>query len=251
MKSWGFNKFPAVVLILILIPRVAVSAQNPDSGRVVNTLLAPTILMGAGIATMYDWGWYSSQDAQECIQRNYPGFHSGIDDYLIFLPAAGVYGLNLAGVKGKHSFLDRSMMYLFSLGLATATSAVIKRSTGIERPDGTNFRSFPSNHSVIAFVSATFLHEEYKDQSPWYGIAGYTIATASGVLRMLNNQHWMSDVLFGAGLGILSTKVMYMLYPLVKESLGTKINEKGHHNLSMVPYVSDGHCGLYLQYRFR
>ncbi|MCK5702418.1 MAG: phosphatase PAP2 family protein, partial [Cyclobacteriaceae bacterium] len=167
----------------------------------VNSFLAPTILIAAGVATMYDRGWYSSYDAYECIQENYPDFHSNLDDYLVFLPAAGVYGLNWAGVKGKNNFIDRSLIYLVSVSLAAATNAIIKGSTDVLRPDGSDYNSFPSNHTALAFVSATFLHMEYKDQSIWYGIAGYSIATATGVLRMLNNKHWMSDVLVGAGIG--------------------------------------------------
>lgn len=200
---------------------------------------------------MYDRGWYSSYDAYECIQENYPDFHTSIDDYLMFLPAAGVYGLNLSGVKGANNFVDRSLIYLVSLSLATVTTGIIKRSTDILRPDGSDFHSFPSTHTTIAFVSATFLHEEYKDQSIWYGVAGYSIATASAVLRMLNNRHWMSDVLVGAGLGILTTKSVYLLYPLVKESLGPKFSKRNNNNLSLVPYLSPGHYGIFLQYHIR
>lgn len=116
------------------------------------------------------------------------------------------------------------------------------------RPDGSDYRSFPSSHTTIAFVSATFLHEEYKDQSIWYGVAGYSIATASAVLRMLNNRHWMSDVLVGAGLGIMTTKAVYLLYPLVKESLGTKFSKRSNNSLSLVPYFSPDHYGIFLQY---
>ena len=227
---------------------VNISKEKPQK-IFVNSLLAPTILIGAGIATMNDRGWYSSYDAYECIQKNYPNFHTNLDDYLVLLPAAGVYGLNWAGVKGKYNFMDRSLIYLVSVSLAVATNGIIKGSTDVLRPDGSDYHSFPSNHTAIAFVSATFLHMEYKDQSIWYGIAGYSIATATGVLRMLNNKHWMSDVLVGAGIGILTTKVTYLLYPLVKDCLDTRRKQKGAGNLSLVPYVSPNHYGLFLQYQ--
>lgn len=222
--------------------------QERPERKVVSTLLAPTLLIGTGIATMNDRGWYSSQDAYECIQEKIPNFHTHIDDYLIFVPAAGVYGLNLAGVKGENSFLDRSLVYLFSFSLTAATTGIIKRSSGILRPDGSDTRSFPSSHTAIAFVSATFLHEEYKDQSIWYGVAGYSIATVSGVLRMMNNRHWMSDVLVGAGIGILATKVVYLLYPVVKGSLNRKSGNNSQSSLTLAPYVSRDHYGIFLQY---
>ena len=244
-----------IVLCLFLLSSATLSAQTSDStnlapekpqSKVVSVFLAPTILIGAGFATMNDRGWYSSNDAYECIQRNYPDFHTNVDDYLAFVPAAAVYALNLAGVKGKHNFVDRSVIYLVSLTMAGLTTGIIKSSTGVWRPDGSDDRSFPSSHTALAFVSATFLHEEYKDQSIWYGIAGYSIATASGVLRMLNNKHWMSDVLVGAGLGILTTKVMYWIYPLVQKRVG---NKSDNNNLAMVPYVSPNHFGIYLSYK--
>lgn len=246
-----------VVLCLTLLGSATLSAQNVDStklasikpqSKAISVFLAPSILIGAGLATVNDHGWYSSYDAYECIQRNYPDFHTNLDDYLAFVPAAAVYGLNLAGVKGKYDFVDRSLIYLVSLTVAGLTTGIIKSSTDVWRPDGSDNRSMPSSHTALAFVSATFLHEEFKDQSIWYSIAGYSIATASGVLRMMNNKHWMSDVLVGAGLGILTTKVMYWVFPLVKKSVGKK---SANNNLEMIPYVSPNHFGIYLSYRIQ
>jgi hypothetical protein len=120
----------ACILLGLLLPCGTISAQLSDSSDisvkkpqriVVNTLLAPTILIGTGIATMGDRGWYSSQDAYECIQENYPDFHTNLDDYLAFIPAAGVYVLNWAGVKGKNNFLDRSLIYVVSVSLVSVT----------------------------------------------------------------------------------------------------------------------------------
>jgi membrane-associated phospholipid phosphatase len=60
---------------------------------------------------------------------------------------------------------------------------------------------------------------QYGDQSVWYTIGGYTVATATGTFRMLNNRHWLSDVLVGAGIGILSAKASYIIYPWIKNRL--------------------------------
>jgi hypothetical protein len=256
-----FRIVTAIILIAAILFSEAASAQIADSVNIpdgkhnrmiVSTLLAPAILIGSGIATMQDRGCYSSIDAYDCIQRNFPGFHTSIDNYLLLLPSIGVYGLNLAGVKGKHHFFDRSMILLASLSLTGVTTGIIKGSTDILRPDGSDYRSFPSTHTAIAFVSATFLYEEYKDRSIWYGIAGYTVATASGVLRMLNNEHWMSDVLVGAGIGILTTKAMYLLYPCVRSRVVAKrANTTYNTQLSFIPYYAPGHFGVFMQYHFR
>jgi membrane-associated phospholipid phosphatase len=253
------KKSLTIFIILSLLSHVKISGQISDTTeiapawhqrKVVSVLLVPSILIGTGIATMYDRGCYSSYDAYEDIQKNHPDFQTNIDDYLMFLPAAGVYGLNFAGVKGKNNFVDRSLIYLISISLASITNGIIKNTTNVVRPDGSDYGSFPSNHTTIAFISATFLHEEYKDQSIWYGIAGYSIATATGVLRMLNNRHWMSDVLVGAGIGILVTKVVYLAYPAVKNLFNAKDDKRSKHKLSLVPQLYPDHYGMYLHYRF-
>ena len=73
----------------------------------------------------------------------------------------------------------------------------------------------------MAFRAATMLHKEYgTTRSPWYRIGGYTVATATAVSRMLNNKHWLSDVMVGAGIGILSTEVGYFLTDLIFKDKG-------------------------------
>jgi membrane-associated phospholipid phosphatase len=62
---------------------------------------------------------------------------------------------------------------------------------------------------VLSFVAG------YKDVSIWYGISGYIIASGTGVLRIYNNRHWLTDVAAGAGM-ILCTKTAYWLYPKCK-----------------------------------
>lgn len=70
-------------------------------------------------------------------------------------------------------------------------------------------------------MAATMLHKEYgTTRSPWYSIGGYTVATATAVSRMLNNKHWLSDVMVGAGIGILSTEVGYFLTDLIFKDKG-------------------------------
>ena len=87
---------------------------------------------------------------------------------------------------------------------------------------------------------------EYKDVSPWYGIAGYAMATATGMLRMYNDKHWMSDVVAGAGVGIASTRLAYWLYPKVKHLLW---KDKPTAPLLM-PSYSNGSVGLVFAYHF-
>jgi membrane-associated phospholipid phosphatase len=45
----------------------------------------------------------------------------------------------------------------------------------------------------------------------WYNVAGYSVATITGVMRVMSNHHWAIDVLFGAGIGIISVDLGYFL----------------------------------------
>lgn len=47
-------------------------------------------------------------------------------------------------------------------------------------------------------------------------MAGYATATTVASFRVLRNRHWLADVLFGAGVGIGSTELVYRLYPWLK-----------------------------------
>jgi membrane-associated phospholipid phosphatase len=68
-----------------------------------------------------------------------------------------------------------------------------------------SFRSFPSGHTTSAFAAAAAVSSEtsrYWPGTRWViGPILYTGAALTGVSRMYNNRHWMSDVLVGAGIG--------------------------------------------------
>jgi membrane-associated phospholipid phosphatase len=68
---------------------------------------------------------------------------------------------------------------------------------------------------------------------------------------MLNNKHWMSDVLAGAGLGILVTKIVYWVDPILRNRPNRSSYKQDKNNLSFLPYVSPGHYGVHLQYTIR
>ncbi|RWW92356.1 phosphatase PAP2 family protein [Flavobacterium cerinum] len=142
-----------------------------------------------------------------------------IDDFSQYAPAASVYALNAMGIKGKNRFKDRTIIMATSYAIMASSVFALKSITKIERPDGTTNNSFPSGHTANAFAGAEFLWQEYKDTSVWYGIAGYAVAAGTGAFRIVNNRHWLTDVAAGAGIGILSTKIAYWLYPFINDTL--------------------------------
>ena len=176
-------------------------------------LIIPATLMTYGVVALNnDYLKSINIDIRdEVIRKNNSPIKA--DDYIQFAPFASVYILNSIGIKGKHNFRDRTLLLGTSFILMTGTVMTIKSMSKIERPDGRADNSFPSGHTATAFAGAEFLWQEYKDESIWYGISGYVVASGTGFLRIYNNRHWLSDVSMGAGIGILSTKIAYWIYP--------------------------------------
>ncbi|MBS2212632.1 phosphatase PAP2 family protein [Carboxylicivirga mesophila] len=138
-----------------------------------------------------------------------------IDDFSQYAPIASVYALNLMGIEGRHKLLEQTILLSIASGITALTVNSLKYSTKVLRPDGTSYNSFPSGHTAIAFMGAEFLWQEYKHHSIWYGIGGYSVASATGLFRIYNDRHWFGDVIAGAGIGMLSAKFAYWLYPQI------------------------------------
>ena len=168
-------------------------------------------------------------------------FKTGIDDYTQYFGPAMTLGLKMGGYEGRSDWPRLLTSAAFSYGLMAAFVNGIKYTAKEMRPDGTSANSWPSGHTATSFVGATILHKEYGlTRSPWFSVAGYGVATATGVMRVLNNRHWISDVMSGAGLGILSTELGYAFGDLLfkergilRNNLEMDIENPSFFNISM------------------
>lgn len=133
------------------------------------------------------------------------------DDILQYSPAAVMLGMKACGYESRTKWAGMLVSDAFSVGIMAATVNGIKYSVRRLRPDGSRYNSFPSGHTATAFMTATMLHKEYGWRSPWFSIGSYTVATVTGVSRILNNRHWMSDVVAGAAIGIGSVHLGYFI----------------------------------------
>ena len=153
-------------------------------------------------------------------------FKTGIDDYTQFFGPAMVVGLKLGGYEGRSDWPRLMASALMSYGIMAGFVNGIKYTAKEMRPDGSTANSWPSGHTATAFVGATLLHKEYGlTRSPWWSVAGYGVATATGVMRVLNNRHWISDVMSGAGIGIMSTELGYALGDIFFKGKGLLRND--------------------------
>ena len=213
----------------------------------VKSFLVPAALITYGFTALNNEGLkHWNNKIKEEVYLEHPHQKFPIDNFLQFAPALTVYGLNAMGIKGKHNFRDRTMIYVMSNVILNTTVFTVKKFSHQVRPDGSNNYSFPSGHTAVAFASAEFLRQEYKDVSPWYGVAGYTMAAATGYLRMYNNKHWLSDVAAGAGIGIASTKLSYWIYPMIQR----KIFKDKPVNTIIMPSYQDKVFSVGMVHRF-
>lgn len=211
-------------------------------------LIIPGILIGYG-AIGTATGIFNSFDSginKELAKMD--DERKALDDFTQYVPFLSVYGLNAVGIKGKNNFKDRTVILATSYLIMASTVSGLKAMVKVERPDGSSNNSFPSGHTATAFMGAEFLWQEYKDVSVWYGIGGYTVATGTGLLRLYNNRHWLTDVAAGAGIGILSTKIAYWVHPVILRTLLKK-----HDNFSsaaIYPYYDGKQAGIGLAMNF-
>lgn len=235
---------------------IQIQNSKKDSIAVSNTenynlnykkLIVPTVFIGYGVASLSVHSLqqlnFSTRDE---INEHKPD-HIRLDNYTQFAPAAIVYGLNLAGVEGKHNFKERTIIYGTSLAITSAFVLPLKHLVKEERPDQSNNLSFPSGHTAIAFASAQFMFREYKETNFLLAISGYSFAIFTGVYRMLNDKHWFGDVVAGAGFGILSTELAYWLYPKINTIFSGK--DKNFSTMIM-PFYQNKSVGIGLVKNF-
>jgi hypothetical protein len=136
------------------------------------------------------------------------------DNYVQYLPILEFYGLNMCGIKGVHNPKDKTILLAMSYLYMGVMVNAMKYTFREPRPGNGSRNSFPSGHTATAFMGAELLNQEYKVTSPWIGYSGYATAAIIGYMRMYNNRHYINDVVAGAAIGILSTKLAYWTYPL-------------------------------------
>jgi len=107
-------------------------------------------------------------------------------------------------------------------------TVVLKQSAQRERPNGGNL-SFPSGHSAASFASAAVIQQHYG----WkYGMAAYATAGFIGWSRVESRNHWLSDVVFGSALGIMT---------------GHTVSSGHHpHGWKVVPIAGGGKAAIYV-----
>lgn len=227
------------------LPNAVPNAVAPGPGHlgraVAMRIILSSVLVGVGVLAQnpqFSQALYQAKlGIQAETQENFGGFDAhGIDDYTRHLPVAVAYGLLATGHRGARPAVGFTLIYLLAHELDAGVVSNLKRLGAEPRPyDPRDLTSFPSAHASEAFLTATLLHEQYGHQYPWVSVAGYSVAAATGTLRVLGNKHWATDVLAGAGIGFLSAETVWHAYPGLVRLLPAKLRQ-----LLLVPTYAAG-----------
>ena len=220
----------------------SLASQREQWRAVVLRIAVPSALVGIGVlahSPRFNQTMYQAKlDMQAETQETFGTLDAhGLDDYTRHVPLAIAYGLMATGHRGARPAMSFTLIYLLAHELDQGVVSSLKRVSAEPRPyDPRDLTSFPSSHTSQAFLTATLLHEQYGRQYPLVSVAGYTVAAATGTMRVLGNKHWVTDVLAGAGIGFLSAETVWHVYPALVKLLPNKLSQK----LLVVPTYSAG-----------
>ena len=172
------------------------------------------------------------------------GFALPIDDIIQYVPIAELYIADALGIKAKNHWFDQTKYLIIANAITAGVTQAGKYIINKERPNGAD-HSFPSGHSSFSFTNASVLYFEFRESTPGFASSGYIITSLVAGLRVVNNRHWLSDVMVGSGLGILVTTMVYHYEPLKNWN-----PFKNTPNITFVPSYHNGRIGAYFSYNF-
>jgi len=224
---------------------LSLGAQSSDSLSApqigLKSYISSATLIGSGILLNEN---SAKNDVQNWVRDRWEISTTSIDDYLQHLPPVMMYTLDLTTKRPLPEVERQSRHLLVSQVIALGTTYLLKEITNETRPNGGS-RSFPSGHTSYAFTSAAVMWHAYKDHNKWIAGLGFIPASLTAYYRVTRDKHWVSDVLVGAGLGILSAHLSYDLNIWNSSQKNTKSKDK-NYSLSIAP--TDAGLGLLLMF---
>ena len=125
-------KGDATTLSFRLSDNKAAQAWRSEVSRAITV---PLLFVGAGLYATTDNEWLDRYEVKEERDERLPQFHTHADNFLQYAPIAAVYSLNIAGVKGRHDFVDRTVLLVKSEIIMGVLIYSLKKITAVPRPD--------------------------------------------------------------------------------------------------------------------
>lgn len=211
-------KFLLVVFLVLLVCLVHIDLFAQVDTVKLNTnprnsfpklLIVPSTLVVSGVIVK---GTSYRESIQKWVQTSSLKTNNHVDDFIQYAPMAEMFVADISYSKTKNEVFQQSKNLIISQLFTAIIVQGLKISTKVTRPNGAA-HSFPSGHTSVAFTGATALYLEYRDTNPFLAFSGYGFSTATGILRVTNNKHWISDVIVGAGIGMLSSRLTWYINP--------------------------------------
>ena len=202
-------KSKIIILLMFLIPAFAMPAQSisyADLNLADNTIYIPSLAEPAPFE-------------RSSFQK---GIGVSTDVVAVALPLATLAGVLIA--KDWQGLKQAA----FTAVAAGGATLILKYAVSEQRPDFSNYHSFPSMHSSVTFATAAFLQRRYG----WkFGAPAYALATYTAVGRVLAKKHHWWDCVAGAAIGAGSAYIFTR--PWAKK-----------HELAVMPAADDTHIGF-------
>jgi len=162
------------------------------------------ILGVSGMASV--WTWEEFDERQHLTQKALEGswIEPALDIGNVYgsgwLVGGGSLSLLASGhITGKPELRefggDLLRSYLYTGGVVLAIKHSVKRT----RPSGGEL-SFPSGHTATAFSTVPVVWHHFGWQA---GVASSALSVCTGLARLENNLHYLSDVIIGATIGLV------------------------------------------------
>jgi hypothetical protein len=235
--------------IVLLIASLILNAQSESDTitspvRDCKDLIFPSVISLTGVTIQLTG---KKREFQNFLHREIGKTDTKIDNYVQYLPAIQVVAGGFVGLRSDYHWFERTKYLLISQAISSILTVSLKYITHVQRPDDGSFNSFPSGHTNLTFVGAENLYQAYKGSSPLYAYSGYVIGVTVATLRMTNNKHWLSDVAFGAGMGMLVSRLVYHWKPLKNWN---PFRKKKNIAMIVVPVYSGEYLGASMQISF-
>ncbi len=224
--------------------------QDPYAFRVKQLILPATLILVGSTSQYINAVDQLDKSIYTNFQEGKQSYH--FDDYLQYAPYATMWILDACGVESRHRFREQTTNLAVSMAFMGILVNVGKYTIQRQRPNDGSFNSMPSGHTAMAFTGAEILRQEFGHISAWIGVAGYAVAGTVGFMRLWNNRHYLTDVLVGAGIGVLSVRAAYWLAPTINRLIwGSDLRgESKRIDATITPYSDGESSGMAMMMSF-
>lgn len=175
-------------------------------------LIVPAVFIGVGVWGLTSGGKHFNHGFNRKLGLNNRPLSDGIiDDLFQFFPDIVVIMPDRMVGYSPYVWRERAAMLVTGELINEIILQTLKHTVDSPRPDGSDTHSFPSGHTARAFLGAELARESYGIRRAF---GAYGLAAIMGIMRVVEGRHYVTDVIAGAGIGILSARLATLLLPL-------------------------------------